>query len=115
MSKKHETSRIHLSLSAAAGKCKRAASKYWRLASQIVGARPRSRQDRLEVAAPKIAIHELHLGTCHSPVELREVAEVLSIGDRIRVFCDDGVVVAEKISPTQFKLLDCQMLPESVH
>lgn len=114
MSKRNEATRIRASLSAVLNRCKRTASKYWRLASQLVDARPRRRQNHLEVT-PKNAIHELQLGTCHSPVELKEVAEELSIGDRIRVFCDDGVVIAEKISHTQFKLIDCQMLSESVH
>lgn len=115
MSKKHEISRISLSMSAVLDRCKRTASKYWRVVSKIVGAKPLRQQNHLVVTPPQNAIHELQLGTCHSPVELKEVAEVLSIGDRIRVFCDDGVVLAEKISPTQFKLIDCQMLPESVH
>ena len=41
--------------------------------------------------------------------------KVLNIGDRIRVLCDDGVLVAEKISQTQFKLIYAQMLSELVH
>jgi len=36
-------------------------------------------------------------------MEFEEVVKVLNIGDRIRVLCDDGVVVAEKISQTQFR------------
>jgi len=31
-------------------------------------------------------------------MEFEELVKVLNIGDRIRVLCDDGVVVAEKIS-----------------
>jgi len=42
-------------------------------------------------------------------MEFEEVVKVLNIGDRIRVLCDDGVVVAEKISPTQFELIHYQI------
>lgn len=38
-------------------------------------------------------------------VELKKITEVMRIGDRIRAFCDDGVIEAEKISPTRFKLI----------
>jgi hypothetical protein len=38
-------------------------------------------------------------------VELKKFIEVMRIGDRIRAFCDDGVLEAEKISPTRFKLI----------
>jgi len=48
-------------------------------------------------------------------MELEELIKVLRIGERIRVFCDDGVIVAEKISQTQFKLIHCQTMSELVH
>jgi hypothetical protein len=37
--------------------------------------------------------------------ELKKFTDVMRIGDRIRAFCDDGVIEAEKISPTRFKLI----------
>jgi len=43
-------------------------------------------------------------------IELRELTEVLRIGDRVRLFCDDGVLVAEKISRTQLKIIHSQPL-----
>jgi hypothetical protein len=49
------------------------------------------------------------------PVALTEFIKTLSIGDRIRVFCDDGVVVAEKISQTQFKEIHVEMMADLVH
>jgi hypothetical protein len=39
----------------------------------------------------------------------------LRVGERIQVLCDDGVIVAEKISHTQFKLIHCQAMSELVH
>jgi|tagenome__1003787_1003787.scaffolds.fasta_scaffold19281891_1 hypothetical protein len=38
-------------------------------------------------------------------VEFKKISELLRIGDRLRVFCDDGVIEAEKISAKQFKLI----------
>jgi TusA-related sulfurtransferase len=48
-------------------------------------------------------------------MELEEAVKVLNIGDRIRVLCDDGVVVAEKVSETQFELIHYQMISDSIH
>ena len=48
-------------------------------------------------------------------VELKEFAKTMNIGDRIRMFCNDGVLVAEKISQTQFKVLYSETLSEQVH
>jgi hypothetical protein len=41
--------------------------------------------------------------------------KALNIGDRIRVLCDDGALVAEKISQTQFELIHCQVMSKLVH
>jgi hypothetical protein len=51
---------------------------------------------------------------CGEGVELEEITRLLTVGDRIRVLCDDGVITAEKISETQFKLIDFQMMPKLV-
>lgn len=48
-------------------------------------------------------------------LELKEFAKMLTIGDRIRVLCDDGVVVAEKVSQTEFRLIDSQRMSKLVH
>jgi hypothetical protein len=50
------------------------------------------------------------VNVCGERVELKEFVKVLRIGDRIRVFCDDAVFVAEKISQTQFELIDWQAI-----
>lgn len=47
-------------------------------------------------------------------LELRELTEVLRIGDRVRLFCDDGVLVAEKISRTQLKIIHSQPVVERI-
>ena len=59
--------------------------------------------------------HPLHVDFAEKSVELRELTKVLRIGDRIRVLCDDGVLVAEKISETQFKLIHAETMAELVH
>ncbi len=40
---------------------------------------------------------------------------MLTIGDRIRFLCDDGVLVAEKMSQTQFKLVSAESMSKVVH
>lgn len=75
----------------------------------------RRRHDQLEVAGATNINHALQTGSCQQPVELEEFIKVLGIGDRIRVFCDDGVLVAEKVSQTQFRLIHCQTISELVH
>lgn len=59
--------------------------------------------------------HPVQIDFCGEHIELKEFMKALNIGDRIRVLCDDGVLVAEKISQTQFKLIHAQMLSELVH
>lgn len=41
-------------------------------------------------------------------MELGQLAKALKIGDRVRVHCNDGLLVAEKISESQFQLIDAQ-------
>lgn len=48
-------------------------------------------------------------------MEFDEFSQSLSIGDRIRVLCDDGVLIAEKISPTQFELIHSQGISPFIH
>jgi hypothetical protein len=69
----------------------------------------------LEGARVVSASHSLQMDFVGKPVELMEFAKTLSIGDRIRVFCDDGIVVAEKISQTQFKEIHGEVMAELVH
>ena len=66
-------------------------------------ARPTKTPDRLEVDFSGEQIH------------LRKLAEFLKVGDRIRVLCDDGLLVAENISSTQFKLIHSQPLSDLIH
>lgn len=51
----------------------------------------------------------------HENIELQECIRILRIGDRLRVFCNDGILVVEKISQTQFKLVHSQAMTELVH
>lgn len=52
--------------------------------------------------------------TNEESIELQEFIKVLNVGDRIRVLCDDGLLVAEKISETQFELIHSQMMSRLV-
>jgi len=62
------------------------------------------RRDQFDVARP----------ADEERIELEEFIKILNIGDRIRVLCDDGLLVAEKVSETQFELIHSQMMSKRV-
>lgn len=73
------------------------------------------RENPFEVERVPNVSHPLHVDFAGKRVELREFTKVLSIGERIRVLCDDGVLVVEKVSETQFKLIHAEPVTELVH
>jgi hypothetical protein len=107
---------IGLSLLAALDWCKRTAGRYWPFSAGIVWSITRGhRHDQVEGGQSTTVGHPVQIEFCGERRELKEFTKALNIGDRIRVLCDDGVLVAEKISQTQFKLIHAQMLSELVH
>jgi hypothetical protein len=96
--------------------CKRTAGKYRRFAGSIADQlRMVGRENQFDVVRVMNVSQTLHVDFAGERVELREFVKVLSIGDRIRVLCDDGVLVAEKISQTQFKVIHAETMTELVH
>ena len=116
MSKKLGIWAVGLPLSAMLKWYKRAAGRYQRLAQRIayqlkmVGRRKQFKAAEVIKVSPSF-----HGDFAGNPAELREFTRVLSIGDRIRVLCDDGVLVAEKVSETQFRVIHAQAMAELVH
>jgi len=115
MSKRRGTSGISLLLSALIDSCKKTVKRY----SQVVSGKARptsgSRQsDGFEHPRAVNVTRPSRMDFCGEGVELEEITRLLTVGDRIRVLCDDGVITAEKISETQFKLIDFQMMPKLV-
>ena len=47
-------------------------------------------------------------------IELKELIKILHIGDRIRVLCDDGLFIAEKVTETQFEVIHSQVMSKLV-
>ena len=94
--------------------CKRTAARYRRFAGagqlRIVG-----REDQFESAQSAKSSQPLYVDFDGDRVELNEFIKILRIGDRIRVFCNDGVLVAEKISHQQLKLIHVRTMSELVH
>lgn len=94
-------------------------ARHWRRAYGIVSAiadRHRRRDWPLDRAMHDT--YPLQIGTGHELSEvgdLQEFIKVLNVGDRIRVLCDDGVLVAEKVSNTQFELIQYQMMSDLIH
>jgi hypothetical protein len=116
MSKKRGIWAVGVPLSAVQDLCKRTADGCRRFAGRIADQfRMAGRENHLEVARVVNVSHPLHADFAGEPVALTEFIKTLSIGDRIRVFCDDGVVVAEKISQTQFKEIHVEMMADLVH
>jgi hypothetical protein len=60
-------------------------------------------------------VQPLHIDFIGNSVELGQLAKALRIGDRVRVHCNDGLLVAEKISETQFKLINSEPIAGLVH
>lgn len=73
------------------------------------------KEDQFEASRIMNPSHPIHLELAGKRVELMEFAQVLNIGDRIRVFCDDGVLIAEKISQTQLRIVQAEKMAEGVH
>ena len=115
MSKKGGIWAVGLSMSAVLNWCKKTAGS-WRFGSRCADQlRMVGRQNPFEVERVLNVSRPLHVDFAGKHVELREFTNVLSIGDRIRVLCDDGVLVAEKVSETQFKLIHAEPMTELVH
>jgi hypothetical protein len=116
MSKKTGISAVGLRLSAVLDWCNGTAGKYRRFAGRIADQlRMVGRENQFEAARVMNVSHPLHADFGQKRVELKEFTKVLRVGDRIRVLCDDGVLVAEKISQTQFKVIHTETMTELVH
>jgi len=116
MSKKLGICAVGLPLSAVLNWYRRTVGRYRRLARRIAcQIRMVGRRKQFEAAEVIKVSPPFHADFAGSPAELREFTRVLSIGDRIRVLCDDGVLVAEKVSETQFRVIHAQTMAELVH
>jgi hypothetical protein len=96
--------------------CKRTAGRYWTFFGEIVwSTTPSHRHDQVEGGQSTMVVHPEQVYFRGERIEFKEFLKTLNTGDRIRVLCDDGVLVAEKISQTQFKLIHSQEASELVH
>jgi hypothetical protein len=96
--------------------CKRAAARCRRAAYRFAEKLPIFRQENpQEVVRVTNGSHTSHVDFAGKAQELSEFIKVLSVGDRIRVFCDDGVILAEKVSQTRFKEIHAETNTELVH
>ena len=116
MSKKRRICALGLSLSKVLDWSKRTAGRSRRFARRIADQlRMVGRENQFEVARVMNVSQTLHADFAGKRVELGEFIKVMSIGDRLRVLCDDGLLVAEKISETQFKLIHAEKMGKLVH
>lgn len=82
--------------------CRRTAGRLWKT----------GREKQSQIAR---ASNPLHIDFIGNSVELGQLAKALKIGDRVRVHCNDGLLVAEKVSETQFQLIDSEPIAGLVH
>lgn len=116
MSKKDEIWAVGMLASGVLEWCKRIVGRYRRFAGGIPDRLPiAERENQLTVASVMNVGLPIHVDFAGKRVELREFIKVLSIGDRVRLFCDDGVLVAEKISETRFKFIHNEIMAEFIH
>jgi len=83
-----------------------------RLAASTMDGR---QENQFEIARTTSNSQPLQLDFASELVELKEFAKTLNIGDRMRMFYFDGVLVAEKISQTQFMVLYSETMSERLH
>jgi hypothetical protein len=113
MSKRPGIWAVRWPLSPALGWCRRTAGRYWRFAAPTMDG---PQENQFEIARITNNNNQpFHLHFASERVELKEFAKTLNIGERIRMSCDDGVLVVERISQTQFKLLYSGMMSGLVH
>jgi hypothetical protein len=112
MSKRRGIWVVKWPLSSALGWWKSTAGRYWRSAGSPMDGR---QENQFEIPPTTNNSEPIQLDFAAERVELKEFAKTLNIGDRLRMFCDDGVLVAEKISQTRFKVLYSETISERVH
>jgi len=115
MSKRSGISGIRSLLAGMLDWCKKTAGSRWRGRDAVWSATDGCRNEQVETPQLTDVRDALQVDFSGKPVDLKEFIERLHIGERIRVLCDDGVLVAEKISETQFKLIHSQMMSKFVH
>lgn len=98
-------------LSATVAWCKKIIGQCFRNADQIDLARASCPENPSDVAVAASAIYPLRIDFGENCMELNELIAVLRVGDRIRLFCDDGLLIAEKVSQTQLKVIHFQTMP----
>jgi hypothetical protein len=79
---------------------------YRRFAVRVVDQSRRIRQENsFAVVRPTNDFKTVKINLGGGIAEFEEFTKAMRIGDRIRAFCDDGMIEAEKISQTRFKLI----------
>src|SRR5262245_15839051 len=116
MSRRRENWAASLSASATLDWWQRIVGKFLRFAGRIADQlRMAGRENRFEGGRIMSPSHPIQVDLAGMRVELMEFVRVLNIGDRIRVFCDDGVLVAEKVSQTQLRIIQAETTAEGIH
>ena len=93
-----------------------AAGACWRAIAALVRTVVRRRGDDVfEHARLASAEYRFDVDFTGHRADFQDLMDALSIGDRLRVLCADGVLVAEKISQRRFKLIHSEMISKLIH
>lgn len=116
MSKKSQMMSNSSSLQVALDRCKRTVSRNLSRTRGVTFSTADDRSDeQFEVGSLTNVGHRLQVDLAGDEMDFDQFLQTLCVGDRIRVLCDDGVLVAEKISQTQFELIHSQAISEFIH
>lgn len=111
MSKKFGIWVVTWPLSATMAWCKKIISQCFRSSEQPDSGRANCLDNSADALLAATASYPLRIDFGENCMELNELIAVLRVGDRIRLFCDDGLLVAEKVSQTQLKVIHFQTMP----
>lgn len=116
MSKKYGMWSFSSSPRVALDRCKRAASRNLSRTRGVTFPTADDHSDeQSEVGSLTKVRHRLQVDLAGDRMEFDQFLQNLCIGDRVRVLCDDGVLVAEKISQTQFELIHSETISQFIH
>ena len=89
---------------------------YRRLAVRVVDQSRTIRQENfVAVRRPANDFKTVQIDLGGGIAEFEEFTKAMRIGDRIRAFCNDGMIEAEKVSQTRFKLIHSIEATGTIH
>lgn len=116
MSKKRELPSTISPLSVTWDWCKSTAGRYLLWAQRAMfSTAGRCHSNEFEVGRLTKGTDRLQIDLRGGRIEFDRFFDSLNAGDRVRILCDDGVLVVEKKSQTQLELVHAEAMAHLVH